>query len=118
LESITGNPAADAKLRAQIHYTLAANGVRPDDIEDCSQDVMLALLTVPGVVRDLIAYACGIARHMATQQFRRLVRQRAFGDICAALGITPTQFRLEKTRGKAQFLERVARVQAPLREAA
>jgi RNA polymerase sigma factor (sigma-70 family) len=171
LNTITGDPAADAKLGARVHYTLAANGVRRDDIEDCAQEVMLALLTTGSAVRDVTSYACGTARNLAIHEIRRMAHQRTHGDmalvertpshepdaltllqrrqtlaiansvlraiprprrellvrfyirgeamrdICAALGITPTQFRLEKSRAKAQFLDRVARAQT-LREAA
>ena len=144
-----------------------AMGVRADDVDDCVQDSMLALLTVRSEVRDQASYALGIARHLAFRETRRAIAERMRGDmeqvelrmpsrepdalsqlerretlalansvlraipaqgreilrrfyfrgetaaqICDALGISMTVFRLEKSRVKAMFLERIKRASA------
>jgi RNA polymerase sigma factor (sigma-70 family) len=155
----------DGKLRARVRYALMAMGVRPDALDDCTQDVMLALVTTRAEIIDQTSYAFGVARNLAREEVRRAIAERAtrgdmalvertmpshdpgalhqmernetlkrvnsvlralpkrgrqiltrfyfrgegVAEICQALGITETVFRLEKSRFKAVFVGKVRR---------
>lgn len=67
----------DEKMRPRIGYALIAMGVRHDEVEDCTQDVILALLEARMEIRDQAHYALGIARNVAWGEIRRVIAERA-----------------------------------------
>jgi RNA polymerase sigma factor (sigma-70 family) len=81
----------EAELLAKVRYSLLARGVRYDDVDDCAQDVILALLTTRVDVKDQGAYAIGIARHAALEWMAGSIRERLRDDLALIENVTPSR---------------------------